>query len=142
VFCYVAAPFHQASFVRIIHEHLIRIGITPTSSWAATARGREDFSRYMPEALRRAWETNMAAVRGSDVVLVYDPGGEGRETYSEAALAREWGKPVAWCSPRGLTRFAPRVHAVDDLDDAIALLVAWKARHAEGYRGEFLAVAA
>lgn len=136
---YVAAPYTQAAFVRVVHEHLEQLGITPTASWPRHAYGPEDFSRHTAAALREALATNSADLRGSDAVLVYDPAGEGRETYAEAARALEWGKPVVWCSPRGLTQFARGVVRAEDLDDAIRILVAMSASHAEGYRGELLA---
>lgn len=136
---YVAAPYAQAAFVRVIHEHLEGVGITPTSSWAMRARGPEDFSRHSAEFLRECLAQNSRDLRGSDAVLVYDPTGEGRETYAEAARAVEWGKAVVWCGHRGLTQFARAVVRVEDLDDALTVLAGMRIRHADGMRGELLA---
>lgn len=136
---YVAAPYAQASFVRVIHEHLESVGVRPTATWPLHARGPEDFTQYSPDTLREALARNERDIRGSDVVLVYDPAGEGRETYAEAARALVWGRAVVWCSRRGLSQYARGVVRAEDLDDAIAILVAMRARHAEGIRGELLA---
>jgi hypothetical protein len=119
---YVAAPYTLAAFVRVVHEHLEQLGITATATWPLHATGPEDFSRHTVAALRQALATNSADLRGSDAVLVYDPAGEGRETYAEAARAIEWGKAVVWSGPRGLSQFAPGVHRAEDLDDAIRIL--------------------
>lgn len=136
---YVASPWTNAAFVRVVHEHLERLDITPMSSWARHAYGAEDFARHAVAALRQALAINSADLRGSDAVLVYDPAGEGRETYAEAARAIEWGKPVVWCGPRGLSRFASGVVRVEEIDDAIRVLVHMRVAHAAGYRGVLLA---
>lgn len=136
---YVAAPFAQASFVRIVHDHLRDLNITPTATWPDHAQGPEDFARFSPDALRRALAMNSRDLRASDVVLVYDPAGQGRETYAEAARALEWGKALVWCGPRGLSQFARGVIRVSDLDEAIAKLARMRNVHAHGYRGVLLA---
>jgi hypothetical protein len=120
--CYVASPYAQASFVRIIHDRLVGVGITPTSTWALEASGREDFSRYTPEALRAAWSKNLDDILRSDALLLYDPTGEGRATYGEGELAIEWCKHVVWLSPRGIAQYAPDVIRPEGLDDAIDAL--------------------
>lgn len=140
--CYVAAPFAHAAEVRSIHGYLIGVGITPTSSWATTARGAEDFSKFSPEQLRRFAEQNDADLRGSDVVLIHDPFGEGRETYAEAARAILWGKPVVWRSKVCLSQWRPGVVRVHDLDEAIGALVRMQMHFASGMRGQLLATVA
>src|SRR5690606_29567324 len=50
--CYVAAPFEDGVIVRMVHERLVTLGITPTSSWAEQVYSAEDFSRYLPSNLR------------------------------------------------------------------------------------------
>lgn len=137
--CYVAAPFADAAFVRVVHEHLVNIGVTPTSTWAMHAYGPEDFSRFAPEELARIAEKNDADVRGSDVVLVLARDGAGGEMFAEARFAITLGRPVVWSGRRTLSAWRRGVVRVDDLDDAIAVLAGMRARHAEGIRGELLA---
>lgn len=120
--CYVAAPYASAAFVRVIHDRLVGVGVTPTSSWAIQARGREDFSQCAPEALRAARESNLFDIRRAGSLFLYDPTGEGHATYGEGELALEWGKTVVWFSPKGITQWARGVVRAKDLDDAISVL--------------------
>lgn len=140
---YVAAPFADAAFVREhVHERLRAIGCTPTSSWVDTAAGPENFARYLPAELRRNAEHNDRNLRGSDVVLVVAREGAGGETFAEARIAIEWGKPVVWCGRRILSAWRAGVVRVDDLDGAMATLAAMRGYHAEGLRGRLLATMA
>lgn len=137
--CYVAAPYADAAFVRVVHDHLLAVAITPTSSWATTARGPEDFSRFSPPELRRVAAQNDADLRGSDVCLVIARDGAGGEMFAEARVALEWGKPIVWTGRRTLSAWRSGVVLAEDLDAAILLLVAMRDRHSEGYRGHLLA---
>lgn len=136
---YVAAPYASAPFVCTIHEGLRARGVTPTSRWAEAAHGPEDFSRMTPAALRVAAERNDADIRSSDVLLLVDMDGSGRETYAEARVAIAWGKTVLWVGPPRLSAFRRGVVRVTDLNDALRVLERMRDNHAEGYRGELLA---
>lgn len=138
--CYAAGPFSSAPFIRAsVHERLRAIGVEPTSRWAEEADGPEDFSRFSPERLQSIAASNDADLRGSDVLLLVDLAGTGRETYGELARAQIWGKPVVWLARPSLSMYRNHVLRADDLGDAIRLLVEMRDLHAEGHRGLMLA---
>jgi hypothetical protein len=140
---YVAAPYDDGAIVReMVHPMLRRRGITPTSRWAESATGPEDFSRFTAPALRALAIQNRADLNAADVCFLFDPHGRGRETYLEGGLALEWGRPVVWYSRRGISRFMSGAIIVDSVDDALTALKTMRAQHAEGIRGLLLARAA
>lgn len=136
---YVCSPYANAAFVRVIHERLLALSITPMSTWAANAHGSEDFSRMTAEALRRAAAKNDADLMASDVALVYDPDGRGRETYAEVARALIWHKPIVWVGRLSLSAWRSPVIRAEDLDAGIATLARMRDLALEGIRGELLA---
>lgn len=137
---YVAAPYDDAGYVRLsVHPMLRELGMRPTSRWAEKAAGPEDFKRMSLDAIRRAAHENDADLRGSDVLLLVDTDGSGRETYAEARVALEWSKPVVWVGPPRLSAFRRGVVRVASLDEALRVLSRMREQHAEGYRGELLA---
>jgi hypothetical protein len=138
---YVASPFSNAVIVRMIHERIVAAGMRVTSSWGETALGPEDWSRFSAEELERAIARNDADVIAADVVFLHDPTSEGRETYAEARFALAIGKPVVWHGPRGLSRWRKNVIRVDDTDAGLCVLGSMNAKHADGLRGELLALA-
>lgn len=136
---YVAAPYEDAAFIRIVHERLQQHDIQPTSRWAESARGADDFAAMTPAALRSAAADNDADLRGSDAVLVIARSGAGGEMFAEARLGLEWGKPVVWTGRLTLSAFRSGVVRAVDLDDAISVLLSMQRALAEGYRGHLLA---
>ena len=137
---YVAAPYEDGAFVfQGVHERLRALGMTPTSTWAEHAIGREDFSRYTPARLREFAVRNDADLRAADVALVLARAGAGGEMFAEARVAIDWGKPVVWCGRLILSAWRSGVVRAEDLDAALSILVAMQAKHAEGYRGHLLA---
>ena len=121
---YVSAPFAEAHFVRHhIHPRLKALGIKPTSSWAEEAHGGpEDFDMFSPGELQAIAAKNDADLEKSDAVLLYDPMGEGYETYCEVRFAIVLGKQVVWCGSRCLSRWRAVVRRVDSLDAGLAEL--------------------
>lgn len=137
---YVAAPFCDGSLVRqMVHPALRERGLLPTSSWAETAFGPEDFSRLAPAALRAACARNDADLRGSDVVLALARHGAGSEMFAEVRVALEWGKSVVWCGRRSLSAWRSGVVLVESIDEAFDVLDRMKGPHSEGCRGQLLA---
>lgn len=119
---YVAAPFADAHVVRDVHERLLSLGMLPTSTWATTANGEEDFSAYTPERLRDFALANDADVRRSHALLVMARAGAGGEMFSEIRIALEWGKPVFWVGRRTLSAYRNGVVLCDDVDEALGAL--------------------
>jgi hypothetical protein len=136
---YVASPYANAAFVRVIHESLRAHGLIITSNWAEQATGPEDFSHMTVAALRAAAAGNDRDLRASDVILVIDFEGRGRETYGELRVALEWGKAAIFVGRRNLSAWRRGVVRADDLDDAIAILVEMQGAYAMGRRGTLLA---
>ena len=137
---YVAGPFSSASFVRVLHDSLLTRDITPTSSWASEANGAEDFATMSADALRATAEQNDRDLRGSDVALLVDLDGSGRETYAEARVALEWGKPIVWVGHKGLSQWRRGVvRCGDSIEQAMAILERMRVCHASGARGFLLA---
>ena len=116
---YVAAAYEDASYVRMVGGHLRRLGLTTTSSWSEQARGPEDLTQMMPEAIRHIAGTNDADLRAADVCLVMARRGAGGEMFAEARLAVEWGKSVYWVGRRILSSYRSGVTICDDLDAAV-----------------------
>lgn len=139
---YICAPFDDGAFVRVVHERLEALGISPSSTWVTEADGAEDFTRFAPVELRRIAERNDRDIRGSHIVLVLDEAGRGRETCAEARIALEWGKPVVWVGRPTLSTWRRNVVRAETIDEAIETLVAMRDHHLNGYRGELLVAAA
>lgn len=136
---YVAAPYADAPHVRLIHERLIAQDIRPTSTWASTALGPEDFSKATAAGLLAVAATNDADLRGSDAVLVLARDGAGGEMFAEARVALEWGRPCVWVGRRTLSAWRRGVVLAEDVDDALRVLVEMRRHHAIGARGMLLA---
>ena len=122
---YVAAPFSDADIVRSVHARLADIGIFAASSWAEHAIGREDFSKYTPDELRRFAAVNDADLRLADVCLVLARYGAGAEMFAEARLAIEWGKPVVWVGRRTLSSWRDGVTYCETLEEALRAIDGW-----------------
>jgi len=140
---YVAGPFSSGPELRRrLPGRLAAIGAELTARWLdlAAAEGSEDFSRYTIDELRAFAEMNDADLRAADVVLLVDPEGRGRETYSEIARALLWNKPVVWCGRLTLSAWRRGVVRVDSLDAAIGTLARMREAYADGARGELLAI--
>lgn len=97
---YVAAPFDEAPRVRVIHLALLDADMDPTSSWAMTASGPEDFSQFVPHQLREFAEQNSVDIRDSDAMIALAYPGKGGEMFCELAIALSWGKPVYYVGAR------------------------------------------
>jgi len=140
---YVAAPFAAGPVVRdAIHPRLVAVGWEPCSRWASEWVGPEDFSRFTPAELRAIADGNDEDLGSADAVLLFDPEGKGRETYSELARAISAGSPVVWVGRPTLSAWRRGVVQARDLDDAIGLLRRMGTLFAEGVRGELLALLA
>jgi hypothetical protein len=140
---YVAAPYSAGvELRRSLPGRIAAIGGEVSSRWLFEASGPENLWGYAREELRAIGAQNDEDLRRSDVVLLVDPTGEGRETYAEAARALEWGIPIVWFGDRGLSRWRSGVVRVDDLDQAIAVLRRMEHLHQEGFRSLLLAVLA
>jgi hypothetical protein len=116
---YIAAPYEDASYVRMVSGHLRRLGLTTTSSWSEQARGPEDLTQMMPAVIRTVAHQNDDDLRAADVCLVMARRGAGGEMFAEARLALEWGKPVYWVGRRILSAYRSGVTICDDLDAAV-----------------------
>lgn len=116
---YVAAPFQDAPMVREVHERLVALGATYTSTWAESAVGEEDFSKFTPTQLARIADSNDEDVRRSDIVLVMARHGAGGESFCEARLAIDLGRRVLWVGRRILSAWRPGVIRCEDLDEAL-----------------------
>lgn len=76
-------------------------------------------------AWRRIWERNHAEVAKTDVLFVYDPAGQGRETYAEVFAAVQAKKPIVMVGQANLTIdayaaadvFTDLLQAIRALDD-------------------------
>ncbi len=132
---YVAAPFASGRDLRArLLGRFSAIGVECVSSWLFKATGEpEDLSPLSLDDIQEIAECNDDELRWADVVLLVDPEGKGRETYSEARIALEWGKPVVWYGRHTLSAYRGGVFRVNDLDEAMELLrafaedrVAWK----------------
>lgn len=120
---YVCAPFEDAGHVREhVHERLRTFGLEPSSRWAETARGAEDFAAFTPYALRAIAEANDLDLGNSQAALVLAREGTGGEMFAEARLALVMGIPVVWVGRRTLSAWRDGVVLVDDLDEAITVL--------------------
>ncbi len=138
---YVCAPFASgAALRRELPDRLRAVGVTLLASWLDAANGAEDFSIYTAADLRFFAACNDRDLRSADAALVVDPDGAGRETYSEARLALEWGKPVVWYGRQTLSAWRAGVVRVESLDAALVALGMMNAYFAEGVRGELLAL--
>lgn len=138
---YVASPYANAPFVRELHETLRAHDMLVTSNWAEHASGAEDFSTMSIAELRSVAAGNDRDVRASDVVLVVDFDGKGRETYGELRVALEWGKAVIFVGRPNLSAWRRGVVRASDVDEAVSMLVAMKGAHMLGRRGALLAEA-
>lgn len=136
---YVAGPYGDAAFVRVIHEKLRALDMVPTSRWAESAAGPEDFSVMTEASLRKTAAENDADLRGSDVCLVVSRAGAGGEMFAESRIALEWGKPLVWVGRRTLSAWRSGVVRVEGLSEGLAELAAMKKHHALGVRGLMLA---
>jgi hypothetical protein len=141
--CYVAAPYADAAYVRIVHATLEAHGIKPVSTWVERAEGVEDFHRLALADLRRIAQENDADVRLADVVLMLARKGAGGEMFAEARLALDLGKTVIWTGRLTLSSFRPGVLQVRDLDDAWPVLerMARASEHCANYRRRVLELA-
>ncbi len=120
---YVAAPYEDAGYVREhVHERLRALGFEPTSRWAETARGPEDFARFSADELRVIAEGNDLDVAGSKAVLVLARAGAGGEMFAEARLALAMGIPCIWVGRRTLSAWRLGVVRAADLDEALEIL--------------------
>jgi hypothetical protein len=139
---YVASSYANAALVRdAVHSALTKRRIWPTSRWAMTATGPEDFSKMAPEALREVAESNDSDLFAADVCFVCDETRKGGETYAEARLALQWEKPVVWLGRPLLSMWRRGVVRVDCMGDALLVLEGMRERHERGYTG-FALVAA
>lgn len=121
---YVAAPYATADLVRELHARLRANGLFPVSTWADRASGPEDFAMMTVEELQGHAEQNDQDLRAADVLLVVDYEGRGRETYAELRIALEWGKEALYVGKPSLSAWRRGVVRLDDLDEAVARLVA------------------
>jgi hypothetical protein len=121
---YVAAPYVDAPIVRMVHERLRDLGITPTSRWAEEANGAEDFVKMVPDALRAVAESNDRDLTKARALLVLSRHGAGAETYAEARLALVLGKPVVWAGRLTLSAWRTGVTRVAGIDEGIEALQA------------------
>jgi hypothetical protein len=129
--CYVAAPYGDSTFVREhVHERLRSFGVEPTSRWAEDARGPEDFSRLLPAELRAAAEGNDRDIERSDALLAIARHGAGGEMFSEIRFGLTLGLPVVWVGRRTLSAWRAGVMLVEDLDEAIEVLLRIRRRSA------------
>jgi len=119
---YVAAPYADASLVRMIHEKLKTQDIGFTSSWAEEAKGAENFAAFSPERLREHAEANDGDVREANALLALARDGAGGEMFAEARIALEWGIPVVWVGRRILSAWRDGVALAEDLDNGIQKL--------------------
>jgi hypothetical protein len=120
---YVCGPYSSGPDLRArLLPRLAAIGVECTSTWWDHAGGSEDFAKFSVDELRNRAELNDSDLRAADVVLLVDPGGRGRETYSELARALEWGKPVIWAGKPTLSAWRAGVYQALDLEDALEVL--------------------
>lgn len=120
---YVAAPYEDAGHVRDLHKRLRSLGFEPSSRWAESSRGPEDFTKYTPLQLRAIAEGNDQDVFDSDVMIVLARAGAGGEMFAEARVALGFGIPVVWVGRRTLSAWRLGVHRVTDIDDGIAKII-------------------
>jgi hypothetical protein len=136
---YVAGPYASAALVRVVHQKLRDHGMRPTSSWAEEATGPEDFSTMSPIKLRGILDANTRDIHDSDVILVVDHEGKGRETYAELERALNWGLSAVFVGKPALSTWHKAVLQAQDIETAIAILLEMSEAHASGLRGWRLA---
>ena len=122
---YVAGPYADLERIQGVHATLRAAGLRVTSEWAnAACSSLDPVTGPAPDqnAAARAWRENRYQIRRSDVLLVIDPDGRGRETYAELGYAIERGlRVIAW-APSTLSTVLPSVTRVDSVADALATM--------------------
>lgn len=136
---YVAGPYGSAELVRAIHERLCAIGCLPTSQWAESATGPEDFVAHTPEKLAAIAEANYADIDASDAIFVVDPDCRGQETLCELGHALSRKIPAVVVRPKPLSRFRRGVVRAESVDEGIVALAVMANLHEQGHRGFALA---
>lgn len=126
---YVAAPYADAPAVREVHGRMLALGsLRPTSSWAMRATGPERLESLSIDEIASAIECNDRDLFDSDAMLVLARSNVGGEMFAEVARALAAAIPIVWVGRRILSTFRPGVFVVDDLDEALEVLM----RYAEG----------
>ncbi len=117
---YVAAPYARAEEAREIHKKLRALQMTPTSSWAENATGKEALDTLTDQERYDICAQNDCDLCGSDVVLLRSVQGEGGEMFCELCLALEQVIPVVYVGPRFiLSAYRQGVTRVDSLSSAL-----------------------
>lgn len=126
---YVAAPYADAPAVREVHGRMLALGsLRPTSSWAMRATGPERLESMALLDIHSAIECNDRDLADSDAMLVLARSNAGGEMFAEVARALAQDIQIVWVGRRILSTFRPGVLIVDDLDEALEVLM----RVAEG----------
>ncbi len=122
---YVASWYQNAPAVRDLHDRLLALGVTPTSSWASTARGAENLTAMSRAELVQIAIQNDRDLGNADAVIAIAGEGVGGEMFAELRLALMLSKPVYYVGQRRiLSAYRPGVVLCADVDEAMAFAIA------------------